>query len=208
MKNIRNTVIIIIVIIVLLATCLFFIIRKNEQNEKEYKYNELVDKLCDVTLSLTETNNDTIQIDKNAHGSFQYINFTTLAGLTMNSDYKVPMNVENPKLSTNKHKKYFPSTTRIKITVSNKKVVCNGLIDVGNEPTITLIDDEIITIKKGDNFTDPGVNATDLEDGNLTGKVIKNGVVNANEEGEYLLLYFVQDSIGNKTVKTRKIVVK
>jgi chitinase len=90
----------------------------------------------------------------------------------------------------------------------NNKVVCDGLVDVGNVPTITLVGDKDITIAKGSNFADPGATAKDKEDGNLTKKVKISGLVNTSVPGKYSLVYYVEDSMHNISSVERRVTVK
>jgi hypothetical protein len=57
-------------------------------------------------------------------------------------------------------------------------------------------------------FTEPGYQATDLEDGNLTAQVQTSGTVNYDSVGIYKLTYKVTDSGGNSDSLTRTVTVK
>ncbi|MFS0862191.1 immunoglobulin-like domain-containing protein [Fredinandcohnia sp. 179-A 10B2 NHS] len=74
-------------------------------------------------------------------------------------------------------------------------------------PVITLKGDNPLTIEQGSQFTDPGVTATDVVDGDLTDKVTITGEVDSDTPGEYKLVYQVTDSAGNKTEVTRLVKV-
>ena len=72
-------------------------------------------------------------------------------------------------------------------------------------PSLTLIGDSEINLEYGDTFVDPGVNATDIEDGDLTNSVVVTGTVDDSTLGTYNLVYEVTDSDGyidtvNRTV--------
>jgi pimeloyl-ACP methyl ester carboxylesterase len=54
-------------------------------------------------------------------------------------------------------------------------------------------------------FIDPGVTATDTEDGNLTSKIVISGNVDTSKLGDYVLNYSVTDSGAMSTSKTRKV---
>jgi hypothetical protein len=56
-------------------------------------------------------------------------------------------------------------------------------------------------------FTEPGYEANDNYDGDLTNKVEISGKVDVTKEGEYNIKYTVSDSSGNKTVTKRKVIV-
>ena len=85
------------------------------------------------------------------------------------------------------------------------------------EKTIKIVDKEkpVLTLKNGDSlmiilnneFTEPGYEANDNYDGDLTNKVEISGKVDITKEGEYNIKYTVSDSSGNKTVTKRKVIV-
>lgn len=74
-------------------------------------------------------------------------------------------------------------------------------------PEITLKGEEIIYLKKGTIFKEPGFIATDNCIKNIEEKVIIQNDVNNNQVGEYDITYQVTDDGGNKTIKKRKVYV-
>lgn len=76
-------------------------------------------------------------------------------------------------------------------------------------PVIKLNGDEVIELKKGEKFTDPGIKSVrDKTDGNIDVKnVVVKGSVDTSKAGTYKITYTVLDSFKNKTVLTRKVVV-
>jgi hypothetical protein len=197
------------IIIIVIALILFFIAKSNADKKREEKHNNLIADLCITAVNLSEEYPNTIVLDKETVGSFVYVPFETLSFLTIGTKDSIPRKVENPKESIGDKVVYFSDTSAIKLKVNaDKKVVCNGLFDLGNPPVITLKGNSVINIRKGTEFVDPGFEATDKEDGNITNKVLKNNLVDVNKAGEYLLLYYVEDSMGNKNSVTRKVIVK
>ena len=84
----------------------------------------------------------------------------------------------------------------------------NYLIDK-NAPAITLLGDSLVEISSDSTYIDAGATAVDLEDGDLTGKIIVTGSVNTHILGTYYIYYNVTDSAGNKAEEvTRTIKVK
>ena len=75
------------------------------------------------------------------------------------------------------------------------------------KPVITLNGNNTINLKKGDEYVDAGATASDSCDGDLTKKIKIDNKVNTNEVGSYEVVYTVEDNNGNKTTKTRKVVV-
>ncbi|MGL5243582.1 MAG: immunoglobulin-like domain-containing protein, partial [Sarcina sp.] len=86
--------------------------------------------------------------------------------------------------------------TERKVTVkSNNKPVLEGIKDY--------------TIKVGDGFNIlEGVSAHDVEDLNLTDKIIVSGSVDSSKEGLYKIEYSVKDSDNNKVSKNSLVIVK
>lgn len=78
---------------------------------------------------------------------------------------------------------------------------------VDQAPTISFADDLHLHLgQKSFNLMD-GVSAHDVEDGDLTNKVVYGSTVDVNTEGTYQVTYQVTDSAGHKTSATRDVVV-
>jgi len=88
-------------------------------------------------------------------------------------------------------------------TVTKERMVT--VVEKTNEkPVISGVAD--INIKVGDSFdAKTGVTATDLEDENITSKIIVSGTVDTKKVGKYTLTYTVTDSDGNKVSIPRVI---
>ncbi|WP_220718943.1 immunoglobulin-like domain-containing protein [Agarivorans litoreus] len=65
-------------------------------------------------------------------------------------------------------------------------------------PVLTLVGEASMRLTVGDGFTDPGVNATDNLDGDISANVVVTGAVDTAVEGVYTLTYNVMDSDGNE----------
>ncbi len=110
---------------------------------------------------------------------------------------------------------------KLKYQVNGEKIIFTVSDAAGNttelEEDLKYIDDEkpviklkgnsTINLKKGDTYVDAGATANDSCDGDLTNKIKIDNKVNANEVGSYEVVYTVEDNNGNKTTKTRKVVV-
>jgi formylglycine-generating enzyme required for sulfatase activity len=105
------------------------------------------------------------------------------------------------------------SADRLHISSSNR---ANGLgfrvafqavqPDTAN-PEIILTGSTTVTHSQGLPFVDPGVEAHDARDGNITDQIIVTGTVDMNSTGTYLLTYTVQDGAGNPATATRTVTV-
>lgn len=72
-------------------------------------------------------------------------------------------------------------------------------------PVITLTGDNYITVFYGDSYIEPGFNAVDNVDGDLTDSVSVSGDV-GDELADYILTYSVQDSTGNAAESVQRTV--
>ena len=75
-------------------------------------------------------------------------------------------------------------------------------------PTISLVGDEVVTIKEGDSYTESGAIANDSEDGSLTDKIVVIGSVNTKVAGTYVIKYLVEDRDSNIASVTRTVIVE
>lgn len=91
-------------------------------------------------------------------------------------------------------------------TVSESETIATKKDEIA--PIITLNGQKEITINLNDSYKDDGCKAEDNLDGDITSKVTITGEVDTKKEGEYTITYTVEDSSNNKTVETRKVIVK
>ena len=75
-------------------------------------------------------------------------------------------------------------------------------------PTLTLKGEATITISVGEKFVDPGAEAMDDRDGDISARIKVEGDVDSSREGTYLLTYSVTDSAGNESKATRTVIVE
>lgn len=74
-------------------------------------------------------------------------------------------------------------------------------------PELTLKGEEIIQVKLGESYVDPGYQASDNVDGDITSKVTVDGAVNTDAVGRYTLTYTVTDGYGNSVSSSRLVKV-
>lgn len=95
------------------------------------------------------------------------------------------------------------------ISIDNKEAAVKRTVNVIDNvaPVINLKGKSEITIYLDNNFVDPGYEATDNVDGDLTSKVEITGEVDSSKVGEYLITYKVSDSSSNVATQSRKVSV-
>ena len=76
-----------------------------------------------------------------------------------------------------------------------------------NIPTIVLKGEEEISLGYKEKYIEAGYEAKDAEDGELTDKVVVEGVVNSEVAGTYIIKYIVIDSEGATASVVRKVIV-
>ena len=75
-------------------------------------------------------------------------------------------------------------------------------------PSIYLVGGTSLTHGLNSAWTDPGYEANDSVDGNLTSNVLISGSVDVNTSGTYSLVYSVSDAAGNESNITRTVIVE
>ncbi|MEM1405857.1 MAG: immunoglobulin-like domain-containing protein, partial [Bacteroidota bacterium] len=79
---------------------------------------------------------------------------------------------------------------------------------VGTVPVIILNGDATVNINVGGTFEDPGAEANDAEDGDISDQIVIGGdVVDINVEGTYMITYNVTDSDGNDAAEVVRTVI-
>jgi peptidoglycan/xylan/chitin deacetylase (PgdA/CDA1 family) len=75
-------------------------------------------------------------------------------------------------------------------------------------PEISLNGEASVTIKEREKFQDPGVNATDDRDGDLSDSAVRTGYIDIYRPGTYTVTYTVQDAGGNTAQVSRDVTVE
>lgn len=75
-------------------------------------------------------------------------------------------------------------------------------------PQITLTGGDAITVRPMSKFKDPGAEAVDDSDGDVTDQIKATGIVDTSNRGDYRIKYSVTDSYGNKAVAKRTVSVE
>lgn len=87
-----------------------------------------------------------------------------------------------------------------KVTDSVEKKI---VVEKNHAPVITLYGGNHVDVYLNENYSDPGYDATDAEDGDLSKEVQVSGSVDTATEGNYTITYRVTDSYGTTSVKER-----
>lgn len=110
-------------------------------------------------------------------------------------------------------------TDKVRVSASNNKIVywvsdssnniekitLNAIEKDADKPEIKLNGDSVKYILLNKEYTDEGATAIDFCDGDLTNKIMVDGIVDTSKKGEYTLTYRVSDSSGNEAIVKRKI---
>ena len=100
--------------------------------------------------------------------------------------------------------KYYSKDAAGNLATASRTVVIEG----NNPPVITVLGDDPLKIPLGGEFTDPGVKATDVEDGDLTQVVLSESqLLDVNKLGTYGVIYTVVDSAGGTASAGRTVIV-
>lgn len=75
-----------------------------------------------------------------------------------------------------------------------------------SRPIVEIIGDKHISINVGELFKDPGAEAHDYLDNNITNKIVVQGKVDTSKEGVYYLYYSVTNSRGLKSEEALRVV--
>lgn len=99
---------------------------------------------------------------------------------------------------------YYTARNPFGIAKKRKRTV---IVRDKTKPIIELKGTKQVVLKQGEKYKEPGYQATDLENGNLTKKVKVTQHIDVNRPGKYTVQYAVTDTSGNKTVEERKVQV-
>lgn len=179
--------------------------------EKEITINQGID-YKDEGARATDNNDGDITSKISVSG-----NVDTSKPGTYAITYTVTDKAGNRAEATRKITVVATTTTTVKQTTTTKnnnqvrtttKRVITTTQRITTPPTITLRGSTIIEIDAGTRYTDPGYYATDAMGMDITASVNVSGSVNTSVAGTYTIKYYVTDSYGNSSSKTRTVKVK
>jgi hypothetical protein len=141
-----------------------------------------------------------VNTDPNATVGLRGENFASDLGFTFNTD----------SIALNEKLSVFQGT--LVFAFGNWKVFPRNRTDVGKAgdliaPFITKLGADTITIIKGQTYTDPGANACDDVDGDISANVVINTAgVNTTVVGTYVVIINVNDAAGNPAIPATRVV--
>jgi hypothetical protein len=80
------------------------------------------------------------------------------------------------------------------------------IVEDTTAPIITLTGSSLVTIERGNSYTDAGATASDNNDGDLTTNIATTGSVNTLVAGDYVISYNVSDAAGNAALQVQRTV--
>ena len=95
-----------------------------------------------------------------------------------------------------------------KLNNTTKKRIVNVVEKGVGNIFIYLLGEDPVILNVGDTYTEPGYNATDSIDSNITDKVQVTNNIDTSQIGTYQVVYTVTNSSGITTSKARKVIVK
>lgn len=157
-----------------------------------------LDKVNDISLELNGKETITINLmdqyyEQGAHATFRDEDITNLI--------EIENNIDNTKVGI--------FEVRYKVTYKEKeKTITRNVKVVDTEiPKLSLKGKSDISIYLGVKYEDPGVEAIDNYDGDISDKVEIDSDVNSNKLGDYIVNYKIVDSSGNMATAQRTVKV-
>lgn len=149
----------------------------------------------------------TIQINGNSNMQISYKEQYYEEGATATLfNHLLTVNVINTIDTSKLGKQEVIYQVKNKIGIIKKKKRVVTIID-NIPPTLTLLGNTTITIRKGEEYIDPGYILIDNVDGDISNQVKIKGKIDNNKLGIYKLSYEGEDSNHNKVTSMRKIEV-
>ncbi len=108
-----------------------------------------------------------------------------------------------------KHIGTYKYTYKIKYKKLEKKIVRTVKVIDDVNPEIKILGRDKIILAEGREFIDPGANASDNYDGDITDKiVVDKSSLDINKIGTYKITYTIKDSSGNEATALREVEIR
>lgn len=111
---------------------------------------------------------------------------------------------ENVKINNKETERLYEVTDSSGNKTTKKRIIH---YEDKEAPKINLKGNSTMTLSLNSNYQEPGYQAEDNCDGDITSKVTMNNNINTKKEGTYTVTYQVTDANNNSTVITRTIIV-
>ena len=82
MKKNKKLLLLFAIILIIILVALLIVVQNKANKKREEEYNNLITKLCNISVELSETNPNVINIDKEEVGSFFNVPLKTISLLT------------------------------------------------------------------------------------------------------------------------------
>lgn len=196
---------VVMAIITILASLVVPSIYRSIEKAKENSYNTLIDMVESSAKLYVSRNLEVVQEAVVNVGIYEI----TLQELVLSNLLKEP--IVDPRNDSE-----IPLTKKVKIIRKgdNKNVFIycyeekncpDPYLDI-TPPVISLLGDNPMSLALGDIYIEPGANAIDNFDGNITANIITQGTVNTNILGTYTVTYNVTDSSGNAAITVTRTI--
>ena len=128
------------------------------------------------------------------------------SAIFMNQDVSDKVKIEG-NVDENKVGEYDVKYTIKNLMGTDENILTRKIIVYDDiKPTIELVEDDVL-VKVGEEYIEPGYNATDNYDGDITDRVVVQSNIDNTKDGEYEVTYLVKDSSSNSATAKRKVIV-
>lgn len=197
----NNVVKVLVLILVMFIVAVLVIFFRNKISLKKSNIVEVFSNNDKKIVAKIELEGD-LEISKSYQEDFIEPGFKALDEKIGDISEKVL--IEKEEINENEYNQIY------KVEDSNGNVIVEKrhiiLIDEIT-PNIVLNGNKNIYINVNDEFIDPGANAIDEKDGDISDKIVIEGNVDISQVGLYILNYKVKDSSGNETNTERYVAV-
>ena len=187
-KGKKKLILLIAILVIIILTILGIILYNTIYLDKVSKINIKLNGDEEITINLLDE-----YTEEGATATYRNDDITSLI--------EISSNLDNENIGT------YEIKYTVKYKDKDEEITRKVNVVDTISPEITLNGKEEITIYVGNTYTEAGASASDNYDGDITDKIIIDGEVNTNVEGEYQLTYQVSDSSSNMTSIIRKVQV-
>lgn len=194
MKDKKNLIVIIMLLNTIINIVIVFLIPTKNPSIPEPKQVDINFTLNDPATNTSEINQ--IYQDPKAHVSINQTDYSSHSKTNLT-------HFKNNHLNT-----YFISYT-VPVGTYRKEEIFRKVTVVDTKgPVLSLKGATTMKLNPGTEYKEPGYEAIDAFDGDVSKLVKVTGTVNYNKEGTYTRTYKATDKRGNETTKTRTVIIQ